>query len=102
MHAEAVYKTSFSPDGERVVTCSEDCTVKTWSFPEMYPMYTYKYHTSPVCTVRFSPTGRFIVSGSDFGERKLAVWDGSYPRIDQVCRSGLSITIENNANDIFL
>lgn len=29
-HHEAVYKCSFAPDGRRLVSCSEDCTVRTW------------------------------------------------------------------------
>jgi WD40 repeat protein len=57
-HAEAVYKVVIAPDGQRMVSCSEDFSVRTWSFPEGYLLFVYEYHKSPVTTVSFSPTGR--------------------------------------------
>ena len=57
-HEEAVYRCSFSPDGNRIVSCSEDQTVRTWCYPEGYQLHTYRLHQAPVTTVRWSPTGR--------------------------------------------
>lgn len=47
-----------------------------------YLLYVYKGHLSPVTTVRFSPTGRYLVSGSDYGERKILLWDARCPEMN--------------------
>lgn len=51
-------------------------------YPEGYLLYIYTGHVSPVTTVRFSPTGKFLVSGSDYGERKILVWNAKMPVLD--------------------
>jgi WD40 repeat protein len=55
---EAVYKCSFVKSGEKIVTSSEDQTIRMWSVPDGYLIYTYKAHLSPVSTVNFSPSGK--------------------------------------------
>jgi WD40 repeat protein len=57
-HTEAVYKCSFSSDGRRIVSCSEDQTARIWCLPEGYLLFVFKAHLSPVSTAKFSPTGR--------------------------------------------
>jgi WD40 repeat protein len=44
-------------------------------FPEGYLLFIFYAHQSPVTAVSFSPTGRYLVSGSDYGERKILMWD---------------------------
>ena len=81
-HREAVYRCSFSPDGNRVVSCGEDQTVRIFSVPEGFQLFCYTGHKAPVTSVRFSPSGRVLLSASDFGERKLIIWDAAMPKID--------------------
>jgi WD40 repeat protein len=57
-HTEAVYKCSFAPGGQRVASCSEDQTARVWTVPEGYLLFIYQVHSSPVSTVKFSPSGR--------------------------------------------
>ena len=83
-HFEAVYKCSFSPDGKRVVSCGEDQSVRLFSVPEGYQLFCYLGHVSPVTTVKFSPSSRFLVSGSDYGERKIIVWRADMPDAEEV------------------
>ena len=78
-----MYKCAFSPDGKRVASCSEDQTIRTWSVPEGFPLFIYRGHAAPVITVKFSPSGKYLLSASDYGERKIIMWDASMPRLEQ-------------------
>jgi WD40 repeat protein len=78
-HKNAVHRVDFAPDGKSIISCSEDHTIRTWCFPEGYNLYVYKGHTSGVLSVRFSGSGRYFASGSDYGERKILLWDAKMP-----------------------
>lgn len=78
-HDQAVYRCCFSPDGNSILSCSEDKTVRTWSYPEGYNLFIYRAHTSPVVSISYSGSGRYFISGSDYGERKLLLWDAKLP-----------------------
>ena len=82
-HDEVIYKCSFSNQGSTMITCSEDCTLRLWAFPEGYLLYVYRGHQAPVMCARFSPSDRYIVSGSGYKERKLLLWDARMPKIDR-------------------
>ena len=64
---------AFSPDGRRIVSGSEDQTLKVWDAETGQETLTLKGHTGSVYSVAFSPDGRRIVSGSQDGT--LKVWD---------------------------
>jgi WD40 repeat protein len=72
-HADAVISVSFSADGKRVVSGSQDRTVKVWDAQTGQETLTLKGHSEPVWSVSFSPDGKRIVSGSL--DDTLKVWD---------------------------
>jgi WD40 repeat protein/tetratricopeptide (TPR) repeat protein len=54
---------SFSPDGRRIVSASQDRTVKLWDAQIGQEPLTLKGYTRAVTSVTFSPDGRRIASG---------------------------------------
>lgn len=81
IHSETIYKSIFSPNGSSILTCSEDCSIKLTAYPELYALYTYSAHTAPVCTISFSPSGKYFISGSNYKERNILLWDACMPKI---------------------
>jgi WD40 repeat protein len=73
-HTGAVKSLSFSPDGTRIATGSDDCTVRVWDAATGQPVgEPLLGHTSSVNSVSFSPDGTRIVSGS--GDKTVRLWD---------------------------
>jgi WD40 repeat protein len=72
--ANSVVSVAFSPDGTRIVSGSDDETVRVWdtvSGAEALPPL--RGHENGVTSVAFSPDGTRIVSGSD--DKTVRVWD---------------------------
>jgi WD40 repeat protein len=83
----------FAPDGRRVVTCSDDKTVRCWDLQTGRELARFHEHTNNILDLAVSPDGRFAASvaggttiggrwapGDDFGVR---IW-----RLPQGIRSG--------------
>jgi WD40 repeat protein len=64
---------AFSPDGQRIVSGSNDETLKLWDAQTGQQTLTLTGHTGPVTSVAFSPDGTRIVSGS--WDRTVKVWN---------------------------
>jgi WD40 repeat protein len=65
----------FSPDGSRIVSASEDGTLKVWDAVTGADLLTLFGHTGEASACAFSPDGRFIVSGSY--DETLKVWEAA-------------------------
>ncbi|THG96450.1 hypothetical protein EW026_g5385 [Hermanssonia centrifuga] len=63
-HTDAIWSMSLSPDGQRVVTGSEDLTGRVWSVETGDELVTLREHTGGVWSVGFSPDGKDVVTGS--------------------------------------
>jgi WD40 repeat protein/serine/threonine protein kinase len=64
---------SFSPDGKRIVTASDDNTAKVWDAETGAVVRTLEGHTQSVNAAAFSADGKRIVTAS--GDRTAKVWD---------------------------
>jgi len=77
-HKRGVRWANFSPDGNYVVTASDDTTIRVWNVSNDEEKFskeilTLRGHTAEVKSANYSPDGKFIVSASWDGKVKL--WD---------------------------
>ena len=72
-HTDCVDSAAFSPDGSRIVSASNDETVKIWDTQTGECIRTLEGHTSRVHTAAFSPDGSRIVSASN--DETVKIWD---------------------------
>jgi putative hemolysin len=72
-HTSVVTSVCFSPDGKRILSGSDDNTLKVWDAQTGQEKLTLKGHTREVSSVCFSPDGKRILSGSY--DKTLKVWD---------------------------
>jgi eukaryotic-like serine/threonine-protein kinase len=66
-HDRSVKTAQFSPDGQRVVTASDDATARVWDAQTGRPVTKPLNHRSLVLCARFSPDGRRVVTSSSDG-----------------------------------
>ncbi len=74
-HTGTVWGVTVSPDGKRIVSCSQDKTIKIWDAATGAEVMTLRGHEDQVGHVSFSPDGRRIVSGSM--DKTVRLWDVS-------------------------
>ncbi|MCU0450872.1 MAG: CHAT domain-containing protein [Bernardetiaceae bacterium] len=71
-HQALITGIAFSPDGQRILTGSEDSTARLWSVNGEL-LATLKYHRGPLTFVGFSPDGSRLLTGGQ--DRAAALWD---------------------------
>ena len=74
-HEWAVLCGQFSPDGQRVITGSQDNTAIIWDADTGEELLTLAGHTAAVTSVAFSPDGTRVLTGSQDNSVKL--WDAA-------------------------
>ena len=74
-HARPIHGVAFSPDGERLVSCSVDTNVIVWNVESGEQLMTLRDQKNETRAVSFSPDGRWILTGSD--DRSARVWDAT-------------------------
>jgi WD40 repeat protein/serine/threonine protein kinase/DNA-binding XRE family transcriptional regulator len=74
-HDAQVWSITYSPDGKRIATASQDKTAKIWDANTGQLLLTLTGHTESVNGIVFSPDGRRIATTSD--DHTAKVWDAS-------------------------
>ena len=69
-HASGMFGV-FSPDGTRVLSGSDDTTLKLWDAGTGQLIRTFRGHSGNVTSIAFSPDGERVLSGSDDSTIKL-------------------------------
>ncbi len=72
-HTSQVRSVAWSPDGKRILSGSNDNTLKVWDAETGQELLSLKGHTAFVTSVAWSPDGKRIVSGS--WDNMLKIWD---------------------------
>ena len=73
-HSAPVFSVAFSPDGSKIISGSEDNTIRVWDtgFLMIPPI---RGHHNWILSVAFSPDGSKIISGSF--DRTIRIWDAN-------------------------
>jgi hypothetical protein len=70
-HKGWVNAVAFSPDGNTVITGSDDCTARLWDVATGVPVTEPLPHEANVRSVAFSPDGKSVCTGSVDGTARL-------------------------------
>jgi WD40 repeat protein len=72
-HTASVSAVAITPDGQRAVSASDDCTLRIWDLASGATLRTLEGHTHWVIAVAITPDGQRAVSASC--DRTLRIWD---------------------------
>jgi WD40 repeat protein len=72
-HSLVVQSIAFSPDGQTLVSCSADKTIKLWNVNTGECLRTLLGHTTVIRSVAITPDGTYIASGSQ--DETIRFWD---------------------------
>ena len=74
-HTDQICSIAFSPDGTRVVSTSNDKTIRIWDLETGKMLKMLEGHNDEVNTAAFSPDGKLIVSASK--DSTVRIWDAA-------------------------
>ena len=87
-HTDSVTSVAFSPDGTRLVSGSDDKTVKHWDVSSGKLIRTLEGHSASVKSVTFSPDGSRVLSGGNL-DGDLRLWDAATGRLIHLFKEAL-------------
>ena len=74
-HSNYVESVAYSPDGTKIISCSEDKTIKIWNANTGECLKILEGHSVDVKSVAYSPDGKRIISGSI--DRTIKIWNAN-------------------------
>ena len=74
-HSDGVASVAYSPDGTKIISGSDDYTIKIWDANTGQCLKTLEGHSLFVNSVAYSPDGTKIISGSD--DNTIKIWDAN-------------------------
>jgi WD40 repeat protein/tRNA A-37 threonylcarbamoyl transferase component Bud32 len=77
-HASRVYFAAFSPDGQHLVTASEDRTARIWATASGRQTLVLSGHSAPIMYAAYSPDGERVITAS--WDKTVRVWDAKTGR----------------------
>ena len=78
-HAGIIFDATFSPDGRRLVTASEDKTARIWDATTGQEVASALHHSDWVFSARFSPDARYVLTASR--DHMVRLWDWRTARL---------------------
>lgn len=72
-HKDKILSASFSRDGNIIVSCSKDKTIRIWDTETGKCINVLNGHTMEVYSASFSPNGKLLASGSE--DKTVRIWD---------------------------
>ncbi|OAQ35806.1 WD40 repeat-like protein [Linnemannia elongata AG-77] len=83
-HGRDITSLAYSPDGQRLVSGSEDNIVRVWDCANSDPIFLLDGHTKEVESVAFSPCGKKVASASQ--DETVRLWDSTTGEVLHVLR----------------
>lgn len=104
-HLSTVYGVSYSLDGHRIASSSEDGTVRFWAPRTGEPLSTLSGHIVGVSSLEYSSTGDYIASGAWDGTVRLWKTGGdlllSDAHLDSNTDAGICFNVSTDGERIF-
>ena len=72
-HTDSIRSISCSPDSSKIVTGSDDNTIRIWNVTTNTCIHTLTGHTDKINSVSWSPNGKYIASSSD--DSTIRIWN---------------------------
>jgi WD40 repeat protein len=95
-HAKGISSLAFSSDGQWLVSCSWDKTVRLWDLhPSVVKPIIFQKHREEVVTVAFNQEGNKLASGSS--DQMTFLWDVNHPEKEPI---SLTDHEESNINSV--
>ena len=85
---------AYSPDGAKIASVSADRSVRLWDAAEGHLVYVFRGHGAAAVSCAFSPTGKYLLTASNYGERKIKLWYTDMPHMAEKQQVGFRIVWE--------